>query len=147
MSSLCWDVEVYVKGCNGCLTLKIVWHKLYKNLQFLPIVTHCWKSFSIICFPLLINWKSNRYDVIIVIVSQLIKIIYYKVVKITINVLGLLKIIINIVMRYHSLSKLIISNYNSLFPSKFQFLWYYFLGLKWKLSTACYPQIDGQMKE
>ena len=38
--SLKKDVEVYVKGCNICLGLKIVRHKSYADLQFLPVLTH-----------------------------------------------------------------------------------------------------------
>ena len=39
------------------------------------------------------------------------KMIYYKVVKTTIDVLSLAKVIINIMIRHHCLSKLIINNY------------------------------------
>ncbi len=40
------DVEAYVKGYNVCLTSMIVCHKLYGNLQLLPIPTHQWKNLS-----------------------------------------------------------------------------------------------------
>lgn len=42
---------------------------------------------------------------ILAIVDLLIKIVYYKVFKILINTLRLLEVIINIVVRYYSLSK------------------------------------------
>ena len=35
------DVEVYVRGCDICLASKAVKHKLYGNLQQLPVLTHC----------------------------------------------------------------------------------------------------------
>ena len=38
------DVEVYVKSCNLCLASKAIWHKLYGNLQALPVPTHKWKD-------------------------------------------------------------------------------------------------------
>ncbi len=33
------DIEAYVKGCDICLASKTVCHKLYGNLQLLPIPT------------------------------------------------------------------------------------------------------------
>ena len=42
--SLRKDVESYVKGCNVCLALKAVRHKLYGDLQALPVSTHQWKN-------------------------------------------------------------------------------------------------------
>ena len=38
--SLRKDIENYVKGCDVCLTSKAVRHKLYGDLQFLPVLTH-----------------------------------------------------------------------------------------------------------
>lgn len=45
-----------------------------------------------------INWKKDNYNFILVIIDQLIKIIYHKQVKITINIPGLVKVIINVVV-------------------------------------------------
>ena len=33
------DVETYVKSCDVCLGLKVVRHKLYSDLQLLPVLT------------------------------------------------------------------------------------------------------------
>ena len=38
------DVEDYVKGCDICLAPKAVQHKLYSDLQSLPIPTYYWKN-------------------------------------------------------------------------------------------------------
>ena len=38
--SLWIDIEFYVKGFNVCLASKAVKHKLYSNLQFLPVPNH-----------------------------------------------------------------------------------------------------------
>ena len=40
------DIDNYVKGCNICLALKAVWHKLYSDLQSLLISTHYYKDLS-----------------------------------------------------------------------------------------------------
>ena len=43
--SLGKNVEFYVKKCDVCLDSKTVRHKLYSDLQFLPVLTHQWKDF------------------------------------------------------------------------------------------------------
>lgn len=47
------------------------------------------------------NWKSESYNLIPVIINYLTKMIYYKPVKITIDVPGLVEVIINMVVRYY----------------------------------------------
>ena len=70
--------------------------------------------------------------------------VYYEPVKITIDALGLAKVIINVVIKYHNFSNFIVINCGSLFTSKFWSLLYNFLGIKQKLFTAFYLQTDGQ---
>ena len=72
--------------------------------------------------------------------------VHYKPIKVTINAPGLAKVIINVVVRHHGLLDLIVTDGESLFTSKFWSLLCYFLGIKQKLSTAFYFQIDGQTK-
>ena len=84
------------------------------------------------------DWKRDSYDSILVIVDRLTKMVYYELVKVTINTLGLAKIIINIMVRYHALSDFIITDWGLLFTSKFSSLLYYFLDIKQRLSTTFY---------
>ncbi len=70
--------------------------------------------------------------------------VYYKSVKVTIDAPGLAKVIINVVVCYHCIAKSIVIDQNLLFISKFWFLLYYFLDIKKTLSTAFYPQTNGQ---
>ena len=72
--------------------------------------------------------------------------VYYELVKVTINVLGLAKVIIDMIMHYHRVPKSIVMDQGLLFTSKFWSLLYYFLRIKKKLSTAFQPQIDGQIE-
>ena len=60
--------------------------------------------------PLSADWKSNSYDSILVIVDHLIKMVYYKIVKVTINTPGLAEIIIDIVIQHHDILESIISD-------------------------------------
>lgn len=77
------------------------------------ILTHHYKRLSIdyiTGFLLLVNGKSDSYDLILVILNCLTKIMPYELVKINIDTARLVNIIINIVVRYYDLPKSIISN-------------------------------------
>ena len=94
-------VEAYVKGYNVCLVLKAVRHKLYGDLQALPIPTHRWKNLLIdfmTGLPVSTDWKGENYNFILVIVNRLMKMVNYELVKVTINALRLAEIILNIVV-------------------------------------------------
>ena len=56
--------------------------------------------------------------------------IYYELVKVTINALVLAKVIINVVVRYYGVLESIITDLGSLFISIFWFWLCYFLGIK-----------------
>ena len=98
------------------------------------------------CLPILTNWKRDIYDSILVIIDWLTKMIYYKHIKVTINALGLIEIIINVIVRYHDFSDSIVTNQGSFFISKFWSLLCYFLDIKRKLSIAFHLQTDGHIK-
>ena len=72
--------------------------------------------------------------------------IYYKLVKITIDTPGLAKVIIDVVVRHHGFPDSIVTDRGSLFISKFWLLFCYFLDIKQRLSTTFYPQLYGQTK-
>ena len=143
------DVEAYIKGYNIYLALKAVCYKPYKDLQLLPITTHRWKNFSmnfVTGLLILASWKSDSYNLLLVIVDQLSKIVHKKLVKVKIDVLSQVEMIINVVVHHHGVLKSIVMDQSSLFISKFWSLLSYFLGIKKKLSTIFHPQIDGQIK-
>ena len=60
---------------------------------------------------------------------------------------GLAEVIINIVMHHHKVPESIVTDWGSLFTSKFCSLLCYFLEIKRKLSTAFYLQTDGQIEQ
>ena len=143
------NVETYIKGCNICLASKAVWYKPYGNLQTLPVPTHRWKDLSIdfiTVLPILTDWKGKSYDLILVIVDRLTKMVHYKPVKITIDAPGLAEVIIDVVIRHHGLHNSIITDWGSLFTLKYWSLLCYFLDIKRRLSTAFHPQTNGQME-
>ena len=149
-SSLRKDVEAYVKSCNVFLSSKTVRHKLYGDLQALPVLTHQWKNLSmdfVTGLPVSIDWKGEIYDSILVIIDRLTKMVYYEPVKITINAPGLAKVILDVIVWHHGLPDSIVSDKGLLFTSKFWSLLCYFFGIKRRLSTVFHPQTDGQTKQ
>ena len=85
------------------------------------------------------DWRGDGYDLILVIVNQLMKMVYYKPVQTTITTLALTKVILNVVVQYHGLPDSIVSNRGSVFTSKSCSSLYYFLSIKRRLFTAFYP--------
>ena len=140
--SLRHDVQAYVRGCDVCLASKAVRHKLYGDLQSLLVPIHWWKDLSmdfVTGLPISTNWKGDSYDSILVIVDRLTKMVNYKLVKITIDTLGLAEVIIDVVVCHHGLPDSIVTNRGSLFNSKFWSLLCYFVGIKRQLSTPFHP--------
>ncbi len=72
--------------------------------------------------------------------------IHYEPVKVIIDAFGLAEVILDVVVRHHILLDSIMSDWGSVFTSKFSSSLYYFLGIKRRLSTAFHPQTDGQTK-
>ena len=127
------DVEDYVRGCDVYLASKAVRHKPCGDLQSLPVPTHHWKDLSIdfvTGLPILTDWKGDSYDLILIIINWLTKMVHYKPVKVTLDVPSLAEIIIDVVVRYHGLPDSIVTDRRLLFTSKFWSLLCYFLGIK-----------------
>ena len=133
------DIEVYLKGCDVCITSEAVRHKPYGDLQSLPMPTHRWKDLSmdfVTCLPVSINLKGKTYDSILVIVDRLTKMVDYEPVKVNMDGPSLAKVIIDVVVQHHGLLDSIVSNRGSIFTSKFWSLLCYFLDIRRKLSIA-----------
>lgn len=143
------DVNSYIKGCNVYLASKLIRQKSYSNLQSLSIPIHQWKGqFINFVIRLFIsnNQKDETYGSILIIVNQLIKMLYYKSVKMTIYSPIPAEVIINVIVCYHSLLDSIIFYPESVFISKIWSLHCYFLGIKRKLFTTFHPQTNCQTK-
>ena len=86
--------------------------------------------------PILTDWKGDNYDSILIMVNKFRKIVHYKLIKVTIVALGLAEVIMNVIVKHHAFSDLIVTNRGLLFISKFFLLLCYFLSIKQKLFTA-----------
>ena len=65
------------------------------------------------------DYSGDSYDLILIIVNRLTKMLYYELVKTTITVPALAEVILNIVIRHHGLLNSIVSKRSSVFTSKF----------------------------
>lgn len=65
-----------------------------------------------------VDYKSNSYDIILIIIDYLTKIMYHEPVKIMIDIINLVEIIIEVMAKHHGLLKLIISDQGLLFTLK-----------------------------
>ena len=97
--SLRRDIKTYVQECAVCLTSKTVRHKPFGDLQSLPIPSHQWKDLFmhfVTRSSLFSHWKDNNYNSILIIIDQLITMVHYKLVKVTINTPRLAKVMIDV---------------------------------------------------
>ena len=136
-----------MRGFDVYLASKAVCHKFYGDLQLLPMPIDRLKNLSmdfVTGLSLSANWKGNSYDSILIIDNHLIKIVHYIPVQVTINILGLVEVIIDMIIRYYGLLDSIISDCKAIFMFKFWSLLCYFLGIKRWFSTTLHSQIDGQ---
>ncbi len=92
---------------------KSVCYKPYGDLESLPVSTYLWKDLTIYFmtdFPISVDWKGNNYNSILVIVDRLIKIVHYEPVKVMIDILGIAKEIINVIMHHHGVPESILTD-------------------------------------
>lgn len=125
--------KAYIRGCDILLASKTFCHKSEGDLWSLPLPTHYWKDLCtdfVTALLLLINWNYGSYNLILIIVDCLIKMVYYKLAKMTVYKTGFAEMIINIVIRHPKLLKSIISNKSSILILKISFLRFYFHGIK-----------------
>ena len=71
---------------------------------------------------ILTNYKDESYNFILVIIDRLIKIVYYKLIKIIINSSRLAKVIFDIVVHYYGFFNLIVTDKSLFFTFKFWLL-------------------------
>ncbi len=94
-------------------------------------------------FPISADGKGDSYNLILVIINRLTKMVYYKPIKIIIDAQGLAEVIIDVVVCHHGVPESIVTDRGLLFTSKFWFSLCYFLGITRKLSITFHLQTDS----
>lgn len=77
-----------------------------------------------------IDWQIVEYDLILIIVNQFTKMVYYKPIFTILNAEQLAEILIETVIKYHGLSDSIITDKGLLFTLKFWSSFCYYLNVK-----------------
>ena len=97
--------------------------------------------------PISADWKGDSYNLILVIIARLTKMVHYVPVKVTIDIPDLAEVIIDVIVHYYRVLESIVTDRGLLFISKFWSLLCYFLRIKKKLFIAFHPQTDGQIEK
>lgn len=115
------------------MILKVIYYKLYEDLQLLLVSIYHEKNITIdyiTSLLFLLDLKNNCLNTLFIIIDYLTKMIYYNLVKTTVNMAGQAKIIFDVMVKYHSLPMSIIIDQDSLLTSKFRSLLCLILGIK-----------------
>ena len=138
------EVKQYVEGCNSCQRNKNCTEQPVGKLIPNSISEKPWMHIlvdSITKLPL-----AQGYDVILVVVDQLTKIVHFIPTTEKMMAEGLAKLFRNNMQKLYGLPKSIISDRGPQFMAGLMKKLNQILGIKSKISTAFYPQTDGQME-
>jgi transposase InsO family protein len=145
--SLHKDVKKYVGICTICQRTKARHHLPYGVLARLLIPKKPWEEISmnfIVGLPEFQTWSGRRRNSVLVIVDRFTKYALFIPTSNTLTTSGLADVLLAHVFSRFGIPKGIISDRGSLFISKFWATFCHHLAMKRKLSTAYYPQTDGQ---
>ena len=138
------EVKQYVEGCNSCQRNKNRTEQPVGKLMPNSIPEKPWTHISadfITKLPL-----AQGYDVILVVVDQLTKMVHFIPTTEKTTAEGLAKLFRDNVWKLHGLPKSIISDRGPQFTVGLMRELNQMLGIESKMSTAFYPQTDGQME-
>ena len=136
------DIHQFVTSCDTCQRIKANQQSLAGMLQPLPISTKNWEHISMdfITQPPL---TKAGHDMIVVFVDILSKMVHIIPTRTDAMAPETARIFFDSVFRLHGLPKVIISDHDAKFTSRFWKTLFTHLGTKLAMSTAFHPQTDG----
>ena len=114
-------------------------------LQPIPVLERLWQAMTIDLIIDLLR-TSDGYDIITVIIDQLIKMAHFVVIEKTYDTLAIAKVFVQYFFQLHRIPEVIIMDRDSRFTSCFWKALLEILGMKLSFSTAFYLQTDGQIE-
>ena len=135
-------IKSYVPTCNSCSHSKPSHHLQHSELTPLLSPSGPWKSIScdfITNLPL-----SNGYDSLLVFINHFTKMCHLVPCLKTTDATEFVHLFLNNVIHLHGIPDSIISDRGSIFTSHFWKSLTSMMDLKHRLSTAFYPQTNGQ---
>ena len=136
------DIEIYIKACHICQTVKP--NRQLKNAPLQPneIPTEPWSIISMdIIGPLV---PSKGKCMILVVIDRFSKKVYFLPCNTTITAQGVAMLYQDNIFKEHGLPKKVISDRGSQFVSNFMKELYRKLGIEPNPSTVYHPQTDRQ---
>ena len=137
------DVKDYVASCSSCQRNKPSSSKPAGLLQPLNIPYRNWEEISMDFVVSLPKTKSD-YDSILVVVDRLSKMCHLIPTVTNASAMDVASLFVNQIYRLHGLPKVIVSDRDPKFTSKFWQALHSILGTKLSLSSSYHPQSDGQ---
>jgi hypothetical protein len=137
------DVKEYVNNCHACQTNKASNQRPAGLLQPLPIPERRWECVTMDLITSLPETPTGL-DAVAVFVDKLSKMVHFAACKTAISAEEFAELYIQHVVRHHGISKVLISDRDPRFTSKFLTAVCQQLQIKQGLSTAFHPQTDGQ---
>jgi hypothetical protein len=137
------EIAKYVSECDTCRRIKADHLRPTGNLQPLSIPDWKWEN---ICMGFIVGLSrtSRGYNSIWVIMDRLTKSAHFIPVAMTYRVGQYVELYISNIVRYHGISKSIISDRGSIFVAQFWEQLHKCLGTYLIRSSAYHPQTDGQ---
>ena len=142
------DISSYIQTCYTCQQVKPHQHKPYGKLGTIPMSSIPWETISMdfISSFSASTYYGTTYDVILVITNIFSKVTIYIPCLKNITAEELADLVWETAFCFFSLPCVQVSNWGSLFTSKYWSTLCYTLSTKYKLTTAFYPQMNGQME-
>jgi hypothetical protein len=139
------EIAKYVSECDTCQRVKADHLRPVRNLQPLSIPEWKWENIYM-DFIVGLPHTSRGYNSIWIIMDRLTKSAYFIPISTTYKVRQYVELYISYIVRYHSISKTIISDRGSIFAARFWEQLHECLGTHLIRSSAYHPQTDGQTK-
>uniref|UniRef100_A0A2N9GRJ2 Integrase catalytic domain-containing protein n=1 Tax=Fagus sylvatica TaxID=28930 RepID=A0A2N9GRJ2_FAGSY len=138
------DVKTYIKGCDTCQRIKHESSKPASLLQPLSIPSRPWHFISMDFVEGLP--KSNKQDVILVVVERITKYVHFIPLAHPYIVAKVSTLFLQHVFKLHGMPTSIVSDRDTAFTSLFWEELFRKQGIELAMSSAYHPQSDGQTK-
>src|SRR5581483_11599868 len=135
------DIHYYVLSCDACQCNKPINQSPTGLLQPLDVPAHKWKQVTmdfIVQLPTIIS----RHDAIIVFVDRLTKRVHFHPMHTSVTAPEVAKAFFNVVFKNHGLPRVIVSDRDVKFMSRFWKALFEQLRTKLAMSIVFHPQMD-----
>jgi len=139
------DITGYCRSCHTCAISKPQGGKPHGKLKTMPVPTYPWQYIGVdFVGPLPESTNcTGGYDMICVVIDQLTSMVHLVLLKQTYRATDVAELMFDSVYKLHGLPERIISDWDSLFTSKFWKRLHRLVGTELRMSSAFHPQTDG----